>query len=416
MRRSKKRGKAKQNKKLIWLAVAVLVIGIGFAALQKYLNINGTASIDSSWDVSIVKAEVLEKTGTAYEKENVTYTDTTVTFNVGFVAPDDSITYDVEIANWGSINAKLDNITFEQTGSENITFELTGIKKGDLIAAGSSAHLSVKATYSGTTSEELSKSLTASLLFVQTNETTEEQESNIAEFQASKSEIINDYYFYDIAENSIGIDFSFGDGPGPRYNYDLINANNDNVILADGNGKGYRLKYFENYNLKTKEYMAINSTKIYNNESDPKSFYLMRINNNGATYIANRITENDLEVVALDPSYESNILELGMFSSYRFGFLGGTNVTTVVLPSGFDLSKLTLGSLVNYKQGSYINKVINQTGESINWGPILNQYEPYDCEDLLSDEGNIVGRSCKTRSLDCSFVTGTCGNVQITSE
>ena len=419
MRRSKKRGKAKQNKKLVWLAIAVLVVGIGFAALQKYLNINGNASIDSSWDVRIWKAKVTEKTGSAYEKEEVTHTDSTVTFNAGFIAPDDSITYDVEVVNWGNLNAKLDNLTFEQEGSENITYELTGIKKGDILAAGNSVHLNVKVTYSGTTSEELSKRLTATLLFVQTNEKTEEQESELAEFQASKSTLVNDYWLSDITENSAKIHFSTGDGDGTViYNADLINANNDNVLLSDISGKGYTLNFWRDYNLKTKDYMTVNGTKVYNQASDAKTFNLQSFTVNDVPYIANKISEGEYEALALAPSYTSNTLQLGIFAGYKENFLSGTNVTTVVIPYGFDLSKLTAGSLYNYvnstSTGSGITKIINQTGESINWGPILRASELTNCQTIENEYG--VGTSCGSQVLECSFETGTCGNTQIVSE
>ena len=419
MRRSKKKGKAKQNKKFIWLALAVLVVGIGFAALQKYLNINGTASIDSSWDVRINKVLVMEKLGSAYEKEKVTYTDTTVTFDVGFVAPDDSITYDIEVVNWGNLNAKLDNMAFEQSGSENITFELTGIKKGDIISAGSSVHLRVKATYSGTTSEELSKRLTATLLFVQTNQNTEEQESELAEFQNSKSELVNDYWLSDITDNSADIHFSIGDGDGTvRYNSDLLNANNGNILLSDIAGKGYKLNFYRDYNLNTIDYMIVNGTKVYNQGSDAKSFYLMPLVYDGATYIGNRISEGEYEIAALSPSYQNSTLNLIMAAGYKNGFLNGTNVSTVVIPSGFDLSKLTAGSLYNYNgsgPNTAVTRVINQTGESINWGPILGAYELVNYHDIEYEPG-IIGGSCDSQPLNCSFETGTCGNTQIVSE
>ena len=153
MRRSKKRGRAKQNKKLIWLAIAVLAVGIGFAALQKYLNINGNASIDSNFDVRISNITKGEVVGEAYEKEDATYTDTTATFNVGLKNVGDSLTYEVKVSNIGNTNAKLESIDVSEEGSSNISYEVTGISEGDIINSEAEKTVYVKTTYSGDESE-----------------------------------------------------------------------------------------------------------------------------------------------------------------------------------------------------------------------------------------------------------------------
>ena len=168
MRRSKKRGKAKQNKKLIWLAIAVLAVGIGFAALQKYLNINGNASIDSNFDVRISNITKGEVVGEAYEKEDATYTDTTATFNVGLKNVGDSLTYEVKVSNTGNTTAKLESIDVSEEGSSNISYEVTGISEGDIINSNDEKTVYVKTTYSGDESEASEKSLTVTLLFKQT--------------------------------------------------------------------------------------------------------------------------------------------------------------------------------------------------------------------------------------------------------
>ena len=167
MRRSRKRGKAKQNKKLIWLAIAVLVVGIGFAALQKYLNINGNASIDSNFDVRISNITKGEVVGEAYEKEDATYTDTTATFNVGLKNVGDSLTYEVKVSNIGNTNAKLESIDVSEEGSSNISYEVTGISEGDIINSEAEKTVYVKTTYSGDESEASEKTLTVTLLFKQ---------------------------------------------------------------------------------------------------------------------------------------------------------------------------------------------------------------------------------------------------------
>ena len=216
MRRSKKRGKAKQNKKLIWLAIAVLVVGIGFAALQKYLNINGSASIDSNFDVRISNITKGEVEGQAYEKEEASYTDTTATFNVGLKNVGDSLTYEVKVSNIGSTNAKLESIDVSEEGSSNITYEVTGISENDIIDHGDDKTIYVKTTYSGNESQASEKTLTVTLLFKQTTDSSETPV--VKTYDVGEEITLGTEHFYVIKDN--------GDSVTALAKYNLYVGNN----------------------------------------------------------------------------------------------------------------------------------------------------------------------------------------------
>ena len=108
-----------RNKKtftIIALAVAILLIGIGYAALQQNLIINGTANIgDAKWDVKITNIEATSLNGASLvEEEGVTnpsFTDTSATFNVDLEYPGASAEFAVTVTNAGSIDAILNSIT-----------------------------------------------------------------------------------------------------------------------------------------------------------------------------------------------------------------------------------------------------------------------------------------------------------------
>ena len=132
MKKGSKR-KNKKNRGLFIVVLAVLVVGIGFAALQKYLTIDGTASINSNFDVRFSFIETSATTGGAYNKSEPSFTNTTATFDAAFLAPGDSITYAVTVSNNGTMNAKLENVDVNIDNSENIDYEITGIQTGDII-------------------------------------------------------------------------------------------------------------------------------------------------------------------------------------------------------------------------------------------------------------------------------------------
>lgn len=100
----------KRNIILIVVALLLLGIAIGYAALSQTLTINGTANIKSEWDVKITN--ITEGTLTnATTVGSVTHDDTSATFEVDLEKPGAIATYEVEVSNNGTIDAKLESVT-----------------------------------------------------------------------------------------------------------------------------------------------------------------------------------------------------------------------------------------------------------------------------------------------------------------
>lgn len=164
---------------IIALVVTVLFIGIGYAALRQTLIINGTGSIgDATWNVQITGISDGDLNGAT----NVTppsYTATSATFSANLEYPGASATYEVSIANTGSIDAKLESITGVDTANtaepSQIQFEVSGVSEGDTLAAETgTATAIVTVTWvagTGTDSDviptEKSKTATINLNYVQ---------------------------------------------------------------------------------------------------------------------------------------------------------------------------------------------------------------------------------------------------------
>lgn len=113
------------NKKniIIGLVLIFLLMAIGYASFTQLLTINGTSSVNSSWNVHIKSIVVSSSSagGTSTEA-NVSEDGYSANFNVSLSSPGDYVTYTVTVENTGTINAMV--------GDAGITF--SGIDQMDL--------------------------------------------------------------------------------------------------------------------------------------------------------------------------------------------------------------------------------------------------------------------------------------------
>lgn len=138
---------------IIALAFAVVGLSIGFAFTDIPLTITGNVTTKaSSWDVHIDKVENAASTGTT----NVTTAavvdteGTNITYKVTLNAVGDSYAFDAVVKNFGTYNAKLTSIAINPVSNK---------------------YLKHKVTYSGTTYESATNSVTGNLLAPEASET-----------------------------------------------------------------------------------------------------------------------------------------------------------------------------------------------------------------------------------------------------
>ena len=136
------------------LCCILLLMGIGYAAFNAQLKINGTSSISSEWKVLITDITSGSIVGSASNAAEPTHTETTATFSTNLVSPGDSITYTITVANQGSIDATLSSIEVNTGNNEAIEFETSGIEEGDNLLQGASDELYVKVTYSNSVTSQ----------------------------------------------------------------------------------------------------------------------------------------------------------------------------------------------------------------------------------------------------------------------
>lgn len=152
----------KDSKNLVigLLCAVVCIMAVAYAAFATTLEINGTATISSNWNVAItdinceahpVEGGVVEPGHTDENPTAVTmdFGTTTATFGMKFYQPGDWATCTVTITNGGSLDAKVKSIktivtdaagnSSETEGSTltltsgAIKFELSGIAEGTLL-------------------------------------------------------------------------------------------------------------------------------------------------------------------------------------------------------------------------------------------------------------------------------------------
>ncbi len=162
------------------LCGVLLLMVVGYAAFNSVLNIKGTSSINSNWDIKITAIKEKNKVGGATTSLNEDGTEKitgigtlSATFETNLVSPKDSIEYDITVTNKGTIDAKLEKITpvdlVTKTGAVIFTRSEIDFQVGDVLKAGESKVLTVKVEYDDVTSQPGStiESFTINLDYVQ---------------------------------------------------------------------------------------------------------------------------------------------------------------------------------------------------------------------------------------------------------
>ena len=155
---------------IITMCSLICIMAIGYAAFATNLKINGTANITSTWKVLFTKIEEVSKTSGVTITKAPTAEGTSATFDVDLTSPGDKIVYKITVANQGTLDAIISDITASETGSDAIKFEITGIKKGDKLAKSQTSTFNVTISYDSnitTQPKKTNNTLTVNINYVQ---------------------------------------------------------------------------------------------------------------------------------------------------------------------------------------------------------------------------------------------------------
>ena len=125
----------KKTKVIMIMVIVIAFMAVGYALLSTSLNINGSTAVTSNWQVEFSDIRTVEQKGGATNKIIPTVSKTTANFEVDLVQPGDEITYEIDITNYGDIEAEVKGATYTGSGSEAIYVRFEGIRKGTRITS-----------------------------------------------------------------------------------------------------------------------------------------------------------------------------------------------------------------------------------------------------------------------------------------
>ena len=166
--------RTRQKQRIIIGTLCAVIVGlaIGYAVLSQTLNINGTGSIAS--DFNILFTDIQEGTMNGATTINKQITDsTTATFTIDLSKPGASGEYLITVENRGTIDAMVESISgideANQAAPTDITFSISDIAVNDKLPAKESKVFKVKVDWSSasTSIPNTNKDLTLKINFVQ---------------------------------------------------------------------------------------------------------------------------------------------------------------------------------------------------------------------------------------------------------
>ena len=256
-----------KSKKIIMITMCCLicVMAIGYAAFATNLTINGTANITSTWKVLFTKIEEVSKTSGVTITKVPTAEGTNATFNVDLKSPGDKIVYKITVANQGTLDAIINDITASETGSDAIKFEISGIKKGDKLAKSATTTFNVTISYDELVT--IQPALTDSILTININYVQDVSQTITPENPTIKTTRLAAVILKDNkAQSDINIDFS--------------------QASSDTNGKGL---YYTNTNTED------NKTTYYFRGAVENNYVALPSQNKTCTYNGSSVIYTDLD-------------------------------------------------------------------------------------------------------------------------
>lgn len=130
---------------LIILLIAVTcIILIGYTAFQIRIKINPE---NNNWNIEITNITVKTVKQNAKKIIDPIISETSATFKNKLQTKGDSMTYEVTVANKGTIPAKVEKIEMTKSNNKNVNFTSDKINKNDLLEPGKKQKFTVTVSY-----------------------------------------------------------------------------------------------------------------------------------------------------------------------------------------------------------------------------------------------------------------------------
>lgn len=111
---------------MVAMIISVMALSIAYASISQNLNINGVTTVKgNSWDIKFQNLQKPVIGGNAEIITPATLSYTTLNFDIYLKTPNDSVTYNWEIKNNGSIDAKLSSTPYLTGITSNLEKAIT---------------------------------------------------------------------------------------------------------------------------------------------------------------------------------------------------------------------------------------------------------------------------------------------------
>lgn len=138
------------NKKYIILGLCIVLLGLAtaYSAFSSNLNVIGTSSIASKWDIEITDVSVASTAGVAENSNTPSWDNLTASMEANLYQQGDSVSYTVTIANKGNLDAALASVSKSINSSNDaIKISTTGYTEGEILKQNETKVITVTIEY-----------------------------------------------------------------------------------------------------------------------------------------------------------------------------------------------------------------------------------------------------------------------------
>ena len=125
----------------------VLMLSVGYSALNEELTISGEAHFRAQSEIRITDVRLYETAYNGQERYQSKYSKDSITLGVDLKEVKSSVTYLIEVTNYGTVAMMVDNIGESSNSNDNSAIELIDYNKSDLIMPGETKQIYIKIKY-----------------------------------------------------------------------------------------------------------------------------------------------------------------------------------------------------------------------------------------------------------------------------
>ena len=148
LRKTNRKIRNKTNLYLFYLmGVIVLSLSVGYSAITSDVSISGEAAFRVEEELRITGITLYETTYNGEESYSPKYTKDTVTIGVDLKEVESTVTYKMELINYGTVAQRVASISQRSISNESATSEITGYSSSTLIQPGERKEIYITIKY-----------------------------------------------------------------------------------------------------------------------------------------------------------------------------------------------------------------------------------------------------------------------------